>query len=120
MSNTPTINTKLYHDEESCKEPLFCGGDGEDEPEMIPLEGDKREKLIQKTYGLFAMMLLPQMIIVLLIAKATINCQEADKNPKAVDLCLKSDGLHQFYLNHKYLWINIVMTICAIAVVVCK
>ena len=41
ISNMSTIDTKLYHDEESCKEPLFCGGcaetDGEFEP--IPLVG---------------------------------------------------------------------------------
>jgi len=117
-----TFDTKMYHDQESCKEPLFCEGgvDDEEHVDPIPLEDKAREDFIQKVYGMFGIQLLPQLIIVYLISNAAIQCKVDAKDDKAVEQCLKTDGLHQFYLNHKLLWINIVLTICAVAVVVCK
>lgn len=78
--------------------------------------------MIQNAYGMFGLQLLPQMIIVSFIANNTINCRIKDENGKAVvdDECLKAHGLNQFYSNLFYLWINIVLAVCAVVIVVCK
>ena len=90
MSNQTTIDTKMCFGEESLKEPLFEGGNGEkaipnpnNVDKVFPV-GKEREQLIQWAYGMFVLQLLPQLVIVWQIANLIINCKVDDKNSETV------------------------------------
>jgi len=127
----------MYLDPESRKQPLLEGGapasetGGVDAPasevrdqqnNRVYPKGPDREKLIQKTYGMFALQLLPQVILVALIVNSKMNCSAVDESGK-IDFNLKCesmDGLIQFYTSKKLLWLSAILSIVATVIVVCK